>query len=255
MAAVYGVAHSRTRMTRLSSSSSSIAKRVYGVLSQQHFTLWGRRATQSLAGKRENVTEIGKVRWHFPSDELSRSHCHPWVKKSASPCCPSQKGNSEPTSFKERSSTGQVGGRRKRGARGGRGRRGLTGTAPPRRCQATGPGSRGRRVGGGAGSGERWRRAAAEKRARRRRGRRGRGPQARGTCRCGGRCGWGMCGAVPVAVELPQTRPGTELGLRGSPPGSTPGRGVGRKECRRPALSGVPAAFPLHPSCRLRSSC
>lgn len=137
MAAVYGVAHSRTRMTRLSSSSSSIAKRVYGVLSQQHFTLWGRRATQSLAGKRENVTEIGKVRWHFPSDELSRSHCHPWVKKSASPCCPSQKGNSEPTSFKERSSTGQVGGRRKRGARGGGGGGGSQG--PPRPAVARQP--------------------------------------------------------------------------------------------------------------------
>ena len=61
---------------------------------------------------------------------------------------------------------------------------------------------------------------------------------------------WGRSGR-----ELLQTRPGTELGLRGSPPGGTPGRGVGRNECRRPAVSGVPAAFPLHPSCLLRSSC
>lgn len=64
-----------------------------------------------------------------------------------------------------------------------------------------------------------------------------------GLAGCGGRSGWGMCGAVPVAVELPQTRPGTELGLRGLPAARRV-RGVGRNECRRPALSGVPAAFP-----------
>lgn len=218
----------------------------------------GDRATQSLVGKGENVTKTGKVRMRLSSDETSRGRFHRGFKRTRQSVLPSRaapstlrrgtwgtwvyeevspRENSEATSFWERSGSGQVGGRRKRGRAGLGGGGGAQGPPrPPRpavarqRPRKSREARRRRRREPVKDGGGRWRRggrgraedagAAAPERAGLAGAASGRGEgAAAGTARpgaCRGRCGRGGAFPRPArgqswdsgAVGLPGRRAG-----------------------------------------------